>query len=85
LSPREQSILDCLIDGKSNKVIARTVGIAEATVKVHVKKIFHKIGVNNRTKAAIWATNRGLISDERNGAESPVADRLAVAGAISAE
>jgi two-component system nitrate/nitrite response regulator NarL len=67
LSPREQSILDCLIEGRSNKAIARTVGIADATVKVHIKSIFSKIGVSNRTQAAIWATNRGLVPDPSPG------------------
>jgi two-component system nitrate/nitrite response regulator NarL len=57
LSAREKTILRCLIEGNSNKAIARECDIAEATVKVHVKTILRKIGVNNRTKAAIWAIN----------------------------
>jgi len=55
LSAREQCILRYLIEGHSNKVIARKVDIAEATVKVHVKTILRKIRVQNRTQAAIWA------------------------------
>jgi two-component system, NarL family, nitrate/nitrite response regulator NarL len=55
LSTREKCILDCLADGSPNKVIARRVDVAEATVKVHVKAILRKIGVQNRTQAAIWA------------------------------
>jgi DNA-binding NarL/FixJ family response regulator len=57
LSTREQSILHCLIEGNSNKCIARKINIAEATVKVHVKAILRKIRVQNRTQAAIWAMN----------------------------
>lgn len=54
LSPREISILQCLIEGDSNKCIARKINIAEATVKVHIKAILRKIRVQNRTQAAIW-------------------------------
>jgi DNA-binding NarL/FixJ family response regulator len=61
LSSRERSILRCLINGDSNKRIARSMDIAEATVKVHVKAILRKIRVQNRTQAAIWgANNRSL-------------------------
>jgi two-component system nitrate/nitrite response regulator NarL len=56
LSFREASILRCLMDGDSNKVIARKCDIAETTVKVHIKAILRKIGVKNRTQAALWAT-----------------------------
>src|SRR5258708_10352833 len=54
LSTREKSILRCLIEGDSNKCIARKIDIAEATVKVHVKAILRKIRVQKRTQAAIW-------------------------------
>jgi two-component system, NarL family, nitrate/nitrite response regulator NarL len=60
LSARERCILTCLIEGDSNKVIARKIEIAEATVKVHVKAILRKIRVHNRTQAAIWAMSNGL-------------------------
>jgi two-component system nitrate/nitrite response regulator NarL len=59
LSTREKSILRCLIEGHSNKCIARKINIAEATVKVHVKAILRKIRVQNRTQAAIWGMNNG--------------------------
>ena len=55
LSTRQQSILRCLIQGDSNKSIARKLAISEATAKVHVKSILRKIRVHNRTQAAIWA------------------------------
>ena len=56
LSSREAEILRCLMLGSPNKVIARELDVAEATVKVHVKAILRKIQVSNRTQAAIWAT-----------------------------
>ncbi len=56
LSLREASILRCLMDGDSNKVIARKCDISEGTVKVHIKAILRKINVKNRTQAALWAT-----------------------------
>jgi len=59
LSAREQQILSALVQGHSNKAIARAVGAAEATVKTHVKAILRKIGAQNRTQAAIWWVNRG--------------------------
>ncbi|WP_332684181.1 response regulator transcription factor [Bosea sp. (in: a-proteobacteria)] len=57
LSTRETQILKCLIQGDSNKVIARRLQIGEATVKVHIKAILRKIRVQNRTQAAIWAVS----------------------------
>jgi two-component system nitrate/nitrite response regulator NarL len=55
LSDRETQILKLLMQGASNKVIARDLGLAEATVKVHVKAILKKVRVENRTQAAMWA------------------------------
>ena len=57
LSEREGQILRLLGGGKSNKVIARELGISEATVKVHVKGLLRKVRVANRTQAAIWGLN----------------------------
>ena len=56
LSPREAVILQSLMGGDANKVIARKLDITEATIKVHVKSILRKIGAANRTQAAMWAT-----------------------------
>jgi two-component system, NarL family, nitrate/nitrite response regulator NarL len=56
LSRREQEVLHLLMGGASNKIIARQLDVAEATIKVHVKGILRKIGAQNRTQAAIWAT-----------------------------
>jgi two-component system, NarL family, nitrate/nitrite response regulator NarL len=63
LSPREQEILQSLVTGASNKMIAIRLGITEATVKVHLKTLLRKIDVNNRTQAAIWAMNNGFTAD----------------------
>jgi len=57
LSDREGQVLQCLVNGSSNKVIARDLAISEATVKVHVKGLMRKIRASNRTQAAIWAMN----------------------------
>jgi two-component system nitrate/nitrite response regulator NarL len=64
LSNRETDILACLTEGQSNKTIARKFGVAEATVKVHIKAILRKIRVNNRTQAAIWAVDHALRPSE---------------------
>jgi two-component system nitrate/nitrite response regulator NarL len=55
LSPREKEVLSRLVEGHSNKMIARHLGMTEATAKVHLKSLLRKIGVENRTQAAIWA------------------------------
>jgi two-component system nitrate/nitrite response regulator NarL len=57
LSSRELAILRTLMEGASNKVIARRLVITEATVKVHMKAILRKLRLQNRTQAAIWARN----------------------------
>jgi len=56
LSVREAEVLTYLREGAPNKLIARKFDVAEATVKVHVKAILRKIGVANRTQAAMWAS-----------------------------
>lgn len=65
LSERELQILDSLVKGHANKVIARTCAISEATVKVHMKSILRKIQVANRTQAAVWALEQGYCGDEQ--------------------
>jgi len=69
MTPRENEILQALVTGASNKVIAYKLGITEATVKVHLKTLLRKIGVNNRTQAAIWAMNNGFTAE---GAPVPI-------------
>jgi len=67
LSEREAQMLDGLVKGHANKVIARTCDITEATVKVHMKSILRKIRVDNRTQAAIWAMANGYAAGGSNG------------------
>jgi len=61
LSLRETEILQCLLRGESNKLIAHRLNITEATIKVHIKSVLRKIKVTNRTQAAIWAHRRGYL------------------------
>ena len=60
LSPREGEILREIVQGASNKEIARRLGIAETTVKIHVQHILRKLGVNSRVQVAVWASERGI-------------------------
>jgi DNA-binding NarL/FixJ family response regulator len=60
LSRREREVLGGLIEGKSNKEIARDLGITEPTVKLHMKTLYRKIGAHNRTQAAMIAKEAGL-------------------------
>ncbi|MFP5505531.1 MAG: two-component system response regulator NarL [Gammaproteobacteria bacterium] len=55
LTEQENRILDQLAEGKSNKLIARDLGIAEGTVKVHVKHLLKKLNLRSRVEAAVWA------------------------------
>lgn len=58
LSARESAILQKLVDGGTNKDIANQLGICEATVKVHLRACYRKIGAKNRTQAAMWAAQK---------------------------
>lgn len=60
LSPRELEVLEDLCSGKSNKGIARDLGLMEPTVKLHIKTLYRKIGVANRTQAAMLAKDAKL-------------------------
>jgi DNA-binding NarL/FixJ family response regulator len=55
LTPREREVLALLADGLPNKLIARRLDISEKTVKAHLTSIFQRIGVSDRTQAALWA------------------------------
>ncbi|HQA34576.1 MAG TPA: LuxR C-terminal-related transcriptional regulator, partial [Casimicrobium huifangae] len=57
LSPRELEILRAIARGESNKVIARQLGIAEPTVKIHVQHVLRKLNVASRVQAAVIATS----------------------------
>lgn len=62
LSPRELQVLSRLASGQSNKRIGLAFGISDGTVKSHNKRIFYKLGVNNRISAVAAALQRGLIA-----------------------
>lgn len=60
LSEREREVLGLLVRGQSNKQIAATLCIAAGTVKNHLTSIFTKLGVSDRTQAALWAREHGF-------------------------
>jgi two-component system nitrate/nitrite response regulator NarL len=60
LTPREREILCHLVEGQSNKLIARALGISDGTVKLHVKAIMRKLNVHSRVEAAVIAVERSL-------------------------
>ncbi|MDP9135407.1 MAG: response regulator transcription factor [Actinomycetota bacterium] len=60
LTPREREVLALIGRGMANKVIARELGLAEKTVKTHVSSILAKLGVADRTQAALYAVREGL-------------------------
>jgi len=61
LTPREHEVLTCITRGQSNRDIAEQLGIAEKTVRLHVSSVLDKMGVRDRTQAAIYAIQRGLV------------------------
>ncbi len=54
LTNRERQVLTCVAEGKPNKIIANSLGLSEHTVKLHIHHVISKLGVNNRTEAAVW-------------------------------
>lgn len=60
LTRRELQVLEKLCEGMSNKEIARALSIEEPTVKLHMKTLYRKVGVQNRTQAALLAKEAGL-------------------------
>lgn len=62
LSPRERQVLAALSRGRSNREIARLLSIGEETVKSHVSSILTKLGLQDRTQAAIFGIQQGLVS-----------------------
>lgn len=60
LTPREREILSCLARGESNKTIARTLDVAESTVKIHVQNVLKKLNLSSRVQAAVFAVAHGI-------------------------
>jgi DNA-binding NarL/FixJ family response regulator len=60
LSSREREVLALVAEGLPNKLIARRLEISEKTVKAHLTSVFQRIGVSDRTQAALWAQRHGI-------------------------
>jgi NarL family two-component system response regulator LiaR len=65
LTPREREVLGLIGRGMANKVIARELSLSEKTVKAHVSSILAKLGVADRTQAALYAVRAGLVAPPR--------------------
>jgi len=61
LTPQEVRLLQFLADGLTNKAIAQAMSVSENTVKYHIKNILQKLGAQNRTEAAAYAVQSGLL------------------------
>jgi two-component system nitrate/nitrite response regulator NarL len=60
ISPREREILELLARGASNKQMARDLGLAESTIKIHVQNILRKLNLSSRVQAAVYAVEHGI-------------------------
>ena len=65
LTAREREVLELIANGRSNKLIALELGISEKTVKAHVGRVLAKLGVADRTQAALLAVREGLVRVHR--------------------
>jgi DNA-binding NarL/FixJ family response regulator len=63
LTDRERQVLELIAGGMTNKQIAQALAISESTVKAHVGRLFQRIGVGDRTSAALWAERRAHAAD----------------------
>ena len=75
LSTREMEVLEYLVQGASNKVIAASLGISQQTVKNHMTNILRKLGVGDRTEAAVAALRRGWIPLHDTRMPPPASDQ----------
>jgi DNA-binding NarL/FixJ family response regulator len=64
LTGREREVLGLVAEGLPNKLIARRLEISEKTVKAHLTRVFERIGVTDRTQAALWAQRHGISPPE---------------------
>jgi DNA-binding NarL/FixJ family response regulator len=84
LSPRQEQIMRCVHMGSTNKMIARTLGISEGTVKIHLTSIFQQLGAPNRAAAVAlyngWLTNHLQVL--RNNGESSTRPVMGQAGVV---
>jgi DNA-binding CsgD family transcriptional regulator len=65
LTPREMEVVGCIVEGCSNRDIAKQFGLSEETVKRHLSNIFDKTGVSTRLELAMFAIAHHLVSTER--------------------
>jgi DNA-binding CsgD family transcriptional regulator len=65
LTARQREIFDLIVVGKSNKEIARELGLSEGTVKIHITKLFEKLGVHHRSAVAMAGLKCGLTLSPR--------------------
>jgi two-component system NarL family response regulator len=65
LTVREREILGCIVRGRSNREIGIDLGVSEGTIRIHVSHILGKLGVSDRTQAAVAAIERGIIHLDR--------------------
>ena len=61
LTARERDVLRLVVEGLANKQIAQRLGIGEKTIKTHVSRVLAKLGVEDRTQAAVLAIREGLV------------------------
>jgi DNA-binding NarL/FixJ family response regulator len=72
LTAREHQVLAAIARGRANRAIARELGLSEKTVKTHVSAILAKLGVQDRTQAALYAMRTGIVDGSlRPGADHP--------------
>ncbi len=64
LTPREREVIGLIARGRANKAIALELGVSEKTVKTHVSNIFAKLGLTDRTQAALYAVRHGIVGPE---------------------
>ncbi len=64
LTPREREVLRLIASGRANKEIAAQLGISERTVKTHISNIFSKLELTDRTQAALFVHNRGMLEKD---------------------
>ena len=71
LTARELEVLTLLLEGMSNRRLARQLGITESTVKAHLTRVSVALGVTDRTLAALWAQRHGVAATRQDGAPQP--------------
>ena len=79
LTIKQEEVFGLLRQGFSNKIIARRLGMSEATVKVHARRLMHKFGVTNRTQLALAAMNQSSLPPVDNSNAQSNADKASEA------